>query len=315
MRSLRSLQHQSFHRQALAGLLRIVQNFARRQAIKGGSSEALHVVLRHIVPDSGKGEMEGLYSLITGALAVIESEEIKTAFTPTQPASSPIYPAMTQHDEATMRVRTTASLKPLADDSNSTRTFASGNLPHDDTLGDLVGTLHQLNQFFTEDEGDDYEHQMTTPIRPDRLQMGRTAQVSPGQYVRHGLNMLNWTRTHYSLEGLRCRQMNGITVETTVSLPQSIVQQVAQSVHIIQRGAGNSKHHPTLTDFQTMKTTHFPLQQAHGDIEDWLAAIVCSHRRLQQDQDQEEKAYSTSKKTFRQIIHHYERLQDRPFRR
>jgi len=191
MRLLRSVQHQPFHKQALTGLLRIIQNFARRQAIKGGSNEALHVVLRHIIPDSGKGEMEGLYSLITGALAVIESEEDKAAFTPSLPASSPILSASTHHDEATMRIRTTSNLKPAANDSNLIRTFASGNLPHDDTLGDLVGTLHQLNQFFTEDEGDDYDHQMTTPIRPERLQMGRAVQVSSVQPVRLGLTVLN----------------------------------------------------------------------------------------------------------------------------
>ena len=184
MRQSRALQHQPFHKQALAGVFRIVQGFARRQAIKGGSSEALLVVLRHIIPDSGKGEMEGLYSLITGALAVIESEETKISFAPIQPSSLSALPAMTHHDDTTMRIRTTVTSKPLADDSDLTRTFASGNLHHDDTLGDLVGTLHQLNQFFAEDERDDYEHRMTTPVRPDRLQMGRSAQVSPERCTR-----------------------------------------------------------------------------------------------------------------------------------
>lgn len=74
------------------------------------------------------------------------------------------------HQDATVRIPTKAA--------EANRTFASGSLAKDDTLGDLVGTLHQLNQFFTEDDDVfDVDNDMITPVRHGRMRTMRPAGV------------------------------------------------------------------------------------------------------------------------------------------
>lgn len=51
-----------------------------------------------------------------------------------------------------------------------------GGMTKDDTLGDLVGTLHQLNQFFTEEEESLDTHD--TPVRHGRMRTIRPSSVS-----------------------------------------------------------------------------------------------------------------------------------------
>ena len=71
-----------------------------------------------------------------------------------------------------------ATLRIPARPAETSRTFASGSLAKDDTLGDLVGTLHQLNQFFTEDDDDfDVDNEMVTPVRHGRMRTTRPAEV------------------------------------------------------------------------------------------------------------------------------------------
>jgi hypothetical protein len=116
--------------------------------------------------------MASLLSLSEAASDVVD-EFVQRRVTPSDPvASTSITTQGTQ--DATMRVRTVFKI------AEPSRKFASGSLTKDDTLGDLVGTLHQLNQFFTEDDHDDdgevdVDNEMITPVRH-----GRMRTVRPG---------------------------------------------------------------------------------------------------------------------------------------
>jgi hypothetical protein len=137
--------------------------------------------MKRVACGTGDEALTGLLSLSEAASEVLDGYAQQRA-TPidTGLTASPTTP---DTQDATMRVRT------INKGPEPERTFASGSLTKDDTLGDLVGTLHELNQFFTEadhDEDGDVEvnNEMITPVRHGRM---RTAR--PGGAGSRGTSM------------------------------------------------------------------------------------------------------------------------------
>jgi hypothetical protein len=159
-------------------MLQILQNLAKRQARSTGMLDSLWKALPLLLLGDASADPDALVALLSSALGVVQSgiddlEERSTSVPQTAPSTTPSWPSAA---EARLRSGSTATSNL---DSESSRTGGISSLTKDDTLGDLVGTLHQLNQFFTEEQDGAYD----TPRRAEGVARGSVS-------TQAGINIL-----------------------------------------------------------------------------------------------------------------------------
>lgn len=142
-------------------MIKIVEGYAHRQARKDGSVESFKSTFAQVLLGGEAGGMDGMITLLSAASSVMDSVANMDLAVNIEPSSTSRRPMMAPsgldatfnaspidgRGHASDAMARAGSLAPSAGDSETSR---GPTLPKDDTLVDLVGTLHQLNQFFAE---------------------------------------------------------------------------------------------------------------------------------------------------------------------